>query len=667
VRNWSLRTRVFTGFVAVIGMLAVASALSLSNLASLRDAENTISHEEAPYITSLQDGAIGVRDASSASSVILIIMISETMGEIIANLNAQLVADFDQEAAALLVADPSVITRILSNPEVITQINPDDPAHDAAIIGALAGLGTGVDARAAFGGDLEQQTLLVQNAGAVQALASNAVIAAAIKADPAAQAALAANPPAAEPAESEVVEGGTQAETEAAFADYTQRYQDGLAAANAAFDVARAAIEGQTEREAQVDAIKEAVAVWNATMDQLRSGYEENGQFSQEVIDQLGVQEAAYKSLIDEAITVAEEHFDAAQGTFDSAADRAQTVLLGGLALAIATAIAAGLIVVRSVTKPLGRTVGMLERVAHGDLTVSVGVRGRDEIARMGEALNTAVGQVHDTLVAVTENALELASASEELSATSRQMASGATETSAQTEEVTTTIGEIARRTSEASAIAGEAVQLALNTSSTMQKLEASSEAIGAVLSLITSVAEQTNLLALNATIEAARAGEAGRGFAVVASEVKELAQQTATATQEIGERIRTIQGDSRDAVVAIEQITETIGSISDVAAAVAAAVEEQAVTMSEIGRTVEEGAVGAASTEHAAATLAEMASELQRLLSGFQFQTGRAGRSVPGPSAPPPSGPPVPESVVFGSSAPEPAFAEPVELVKTY
>jgi methyl-accepting chemotaxis protein len=659
VRNWSLRTRVFAGFVAVIGMLAVASAASLSKLSSLRDAESTITDQEAPYINALQEGAIGVRDASSASTVLLIIMISETLQGIIDGMVADAQAGFDPLAADLLAADPSVLARLVANPDVVAQLMGDDA--DASLTGALAGVGTGVDVTAAMTGDLEQAALLVQNTSVVRAFAANPVIAEALKADPAAQAALAANPPAAQP--TELVEDASQAETDASFADYTQRYADGLAAAQAAFVEARAAIAGQTEREAQVDGIQEAVASWGTTMQQLQTGYETNGQFSQDIIDELGVKEAAYKALIADAITVADGSFAAADATFDDAASSAKTVLLVGLLVAMATAIAAGIVVVRSVTKPLGRTVDVLEQVAHGDLTVTVGVRGRDEIARMGEALNVAVGQVHDTLVAVTENALELASASEELSATSRQMASGATETSAQTEEVTATIGEIARRTSEASSIAGEAVQLALNTSTTMQKLEASSEAIGAVVSLISSVAEQTNLLALNATIEAARAGDAGRGFAVVASEVKELANQTAKATQEISEQIRAIQGDSRDAVVAIEQITETIGSISDVASAVAAAVEEQAVTMSEIGRTVEEGAVGAASTEQAASALAEMAAELQRLLAGFTFQTGRAGRSVPSSNSSSPIDAPATSAVSFDWPAPT---SEPVDLATT-
>ncbi|MEM9039136.1 MAG: methyl-accepting chemotaxis protein, partial [Actinomycetota bacterium] len=120
-----------------------------------------------------------------------------------------------------------------------------------------------------------------------------------------------------------------------------------------------------------------------------------------------------------------------------------------------------------------------------------------------------------------------------------------------------------------------------------------SSVEIGNVIKVINSIAEQTNLLALNATIEAARAGEAGKGFAVVANEVKELANQTAQATEEISARIQGIQSDTTNAVEANEQIGETIERINEISATIAAAVEEQSVTTTEIGRSVEEAAMG--------------------------------------------------------------------------
>jgi methyl-accepting chemotaxis protein len=157
---------------------------------------------------------------------------------------------------------------------------------------------------------------------------------------------------------------------------------------------------------------------------------------------------------------------------------------------------------------------------------------------------------------------------------------------------------------------------------------------------VITSIAEQTNLLALNATIEAARAGEAGKGFAVVANEVKELAKETAKATEEIGQKIDTIQNDTRGAVEAIRQIGLVIGQINDIAGTIASAVEEQSSTTNEISRNVAEAAKGsgeiaqnitsvakaalsttqgASNAQQAAAELSRMAAELQQLVSRYQ------------------------------------------------
>jgi methyl-accepting chemotaxis protein len=147
--------------------------------------------------------------------------------------------------------------------------------------------------------------------------------------------------------------------------------------------------------------------------------------------------------------------------------------------------------------------------------------------------------------------------------------------------------------------VAATAVAEAEATTVTITKLGTSSQEIGAVVKAITSIAEQTNLLALNATIEAARAGEAGKGFAVVANEVKELAQETARATEDIARRVEAIQGDTTKAIAAIGGISEVIGSINDYQLTIASAVEEQTATTNEMSRSVQEAAGG--STEIAA------------------------------------------------------------------
>jgi len=215
------------------------------------------------------------------------------------------------------------------------------------------------------------------------------------------------------------------------------------------------------------------------------------------------------------------------------------------------------------------------------------------------------------------------------------------------TEEMSASIKEIAKSATEAAKIATSAVRTAESTNATVGKLGESSAEIGQVIKVITSIAQQTNLLALNATIEAARAGEAGKGFAVVANEVKELAKETAKATEDISRKIEAIQGDTKGAVEAIGQITTIINQLNDISNTIASAVEEQTATTNEITRNVGEAAKGssqivenivsvataaksttegATNTQVAAQELARMAAELQRLVGQFKFDEGGGG-----------------------------------------
>ena len=242
-----------------------------------------------------------------------------------------------------------------------------------------------------------------------------------------------------------------------------------------------------------------------------------------------------------------------------------------------------------------------------------------------------------------------LSSASEELSTTSQQLGTNSQQTTTQaaavsaaaeqvsqnvqtvstaTEEMSASIKEISKNASEAAEVASSAARLAGATTTTMTKLSESSAEIGNVIKVITSIAEQTNLLALNATIEAARAGEAGKGFAVVANEVKELAKETAKATEDIGAKVQAIQHDAKGAVQAIDEITAVIGRINDIQNTIASAVEEQTGTTNEISRNISETAKGssdiasnitgvanaATETQHSAAASLEAAQELSKL-----------------------------------------------------
>lgn len=224
-----------------------------------------------------------------------------------------------------------------------------------------------------------------------------------------------------------------------------------------------------------------------------------------------------------------------------------------------------------------------------------------------------------------------LAGAAEELTAVSTQMSSSSENVSSQaeyvaqalnhvneniqtvasgTEEMSATIQEISINASKASEVSGTAVSAANETAVTVEALGASSVEIGNVVKVITSIAQQTNLLALNATIEAARAGEAGKGFAVVANEVKQLAKKTAEATEDIGKTVERIQQEANASVDAIRGISTIILDVNEIQSTIAAAVEEQAATTSEMSRSVSEASCSTADVSEKIALVAEAALE---------------------------------------------------------
>ncbi|MDD5348810.1 MAG: methyl-accepting chemotaxis protein [Chthoniobacteraceae bacterium] len=320
--------------------------------------------------------------------------------------------------------------------------------------------------------------------------------------------------------------------------------------------------------------------------------------------------------------------------------------------------------VAQSICRPLAQTVKMLET---SDLRMRLPAHTHDEVGQMAAAFNQMLEKLSAAMRQIAQNAMALTISSEELTTVSQKLGTNAEETAAQAnvvaaaceevsanvqtvatgaEEMTASFREIAKNTNEAVAVAAGAVRIATAANDTIAELGQSSGEIGEVIKVITSIAQQTNLLALNATIEAARAGEAGKGFAVVANEVKELAKETAKATEHIGEKVGTIQEATKKAVAAITKISATINQINDIQTCNASSVEEQSATTNEMSRNLAEASKGSSEiaqnitgvareaagttavaneTLRAAEELSRLSAELNHLLGEFNFEQSGA------------------------------------------
>jgi methyl-accepting chemotaxis protein len=339
---------------------------------------------------------------------------------------------------------------------------------------------------------------------------------------------------------------------------------------------------------------------------------------------------------IDDLIAVQTDRAQAAQGTARTAGDRSVLVVVVALLVAAVVPTLVGIVVARRLSRRLDRVAAAAQALAGGDLTVRSEVTGSDEIGRTAAALDTATAALRSTVGGIVATAQTVADAAGRLDASTQRVVAGSDRTSEQAgvvaaaagqvnddvqtvaagaEEMGASIREIAQNAAEAAQVAARATAAAAATNEQVTRLGASSAEIGNVVKVITSIAEQTNLLALNATIEAARAGEAGKGFAVVAGEVKELASETARATDDIARRVDAIQADTEGAVAAIAEIGQIIARIDDYQTTIASAVEEQTATTTEMSRSVHDAASGSGEIARTITGVAESAASSTAVL----------------------------------------------------
>jgi methyl-accepting chemotaxis protein len=310
-----------------------------------------------------------------------------------------------------------------------------------------------------------------------------------------------------------------------------------------------------------------------------------------------------------------------------------------------------GTIITRTITKPLFLGVGFADLMSKGDLTQKLPIDQNDEVGQLAKSLNSMADNFKEKIKEISLSSSTLSSSSEELSAVSTQLAANAEEMTNQSntvasateqatanvnnisaaaeemstgvstvataiEEMSSSLNEVAKNCQKESQIAASANNQAKSTRDLMERLGVSSKEIGKVIDVINDIADQTNLLALNATIEAASAGDAGKGFAVVANEVKELAKQTAQATDQISKQIEEMQSSTGNAVTAIEEITKIIEQINEISHTIVSAVEEQTATINEIAKNV--GGASQAATE-IARNVGESAKGLSEVSSNIQ------------------------------------------------
>ena len=333
------------------------------------------------------------------------------------------------------------------------------------------------------------------------------------------------------------------------------------------------------------------------------------------------------------------------------------TILLVALIATVLTILVV-FFTLRAILGNILRSVEFAGRVGQGDFTTSLEVKSHDEIGRLTESLNEMVSRLNNIFKQFSANAQQLQRAAAELAQSSADMTEGAAQSSSKatsvaaaaeemsanmnsvaaaseqaatnvnviatsSEEMSATVKEISQNTQKATRVTHEAVALTTSSTEKVDALGTAAGAISKVTEVITEISEQTNLLALNATIEAARAGEAGKGFAVVANEIKDLAKQTAEATQEIKGKIEDIQGSTETTVVEIRQIADVINDVNSIVSTIATAVDEQNVTTTEIASNVTQAADGISEVNENVAQTSAVSAEIAQDIAEVSHVSG--------------------------------------------
>jgi len=343
----------------------------------------------------------------------------------------------------------------------------------------------------------------------------------------------------------------------------------------------------------------------------------------------------------------------------------AKLVFAVGLLTCLIGSLVFGFALKRNIVRPLGVAVGHLDLLARGDVSFEVpadSLARNDEIGQLSKAMQSVATGLRQMIGNLSEGIGVLSSSSEELSANSSQMSNGSHAASSRThaiaaaaeqmtanvmsvasgmeqtttnlssvatatEQMTATIGEIAGNSEKARRITEEATRQAARISEQMNHLGSAAEQIGKVTETITEISSQTNLLALNATIEAARAGSAGKGFAVVANEIKELAKQTAAATEDIKSRITGVQTSTAGGIAEIGKVTQVIHEVSDIVASIAAAIEEQSTVTKDIARNIAEASTGVRDANQRVAETSQATGNIAREIVGVDQAAGQMAK----------------------------------------